>query len=252
MPSFHAGLKDQVRNCTAIALAVGIGVVGANAASAGFDDIRPESQFAESVTRVQQSGIATGFPDGTFRPTNPLNRQQAAAWLDRSMSRVGFDINGGLPVGPTLDAEHPSAVISTLEMTSPAAAGGQGWVTVQGGVGGVAMDPDATCPCPIEVQVLDENDDLVGRSRLVAWADPTGAAFAVGPVLAVTPIAGGETHTYRVIATLLDTTDEVLVGGALYVSYAPVAEGEPTPAAGGASTAAEGSDPVESMVPELP
>ncbi len=240
-------LKTQIRTFVAIALAVGTGMIGANAASAAFDDVPAEGQFSESISRVQEAGIATGFPDGTFRPTNALNRQQAAAWLDRSSGRVGLDINGGLPIGPTLSAGSPTATISTLEMTSPAADGGSGWVTIQGGVGGVAVEPGATCPCPVAVEVYDDQDQLLARSRVVAYADPTGAAFAVGPVLAVTPIAGGETRTYRVTATLLDTSDEVMVGGALYASYSPIADGEP-----GTVIESGRRDPVESMVPELP
>ncbi|HYF45821.1 MAG TPA: S-layer homology domain-containing protein [Acidimicrobiales bacterium] len=245
--SFDQDLKTQIRTFVAIALAVAVGLVTANAASAGFDDVPSEGAFAESITRVQEAGIATGFADGTFRPRADISRQQSAAWLDRSMGRVGLDINGGLPVGPTLSSATPSAVVSTLEMTSPAAEGGSGWVTIQGGVGGVALAPEATCPCPLEVHVLDDEDNLVGRSRLVAWADPTGNAFAVAPVLAVTPIDGGETRTFRVVATLLDTSDEVLVGGALYASYAPLAEGDPA-----IEPESHRPDPMESMVPELP
>jgi hypothetical protein len=243
-------LTTQIRTFFAVALAVGVGVVGANVASAGFADTE-SSPFAESVNRVQEAGIATGYADGTFRPREDINRQQAAAWLDRSMGRVGLDINGGLPVGPTLTAADPSAVVSTLEMSSPAVVGGSGWVTIQGGVGGVALQPGATCPCPVSIEVLDEDDNVVGVSRLVTYADPTGQAFVAAPVIAVTPIAGGDTHTYRVVATLLDTSDEVLVGAALYASYSPVADGEPAQQ-GGASTASEAGDPVESMVPELP
>ena len=254
MFSFTTDRQAPVRTFLALALAVAFGVVTANVASAGFGDVPAEGRYAESVTRVQQSGIVTGFADGSFRPEEPLNRRQAAAWLDRSAGRVGFDINDGLPVGPTLTAAEPSAVVSTLEMTSPAAATGGGWATVHGGVGGVALAPGATCPCPVEIEVLDGNDQLVGRSRLVAYADPTGMAFAVGPVLAVVPIEGGETRTFRVVATLLDTSDEVLVGGALYVSYAPMAEGEPyqQPPAGTAGSHATPTDPVESMVPAMP
>lgn len=239
-------LRGQLRLCVALALTTCIGILGANAATASFTDVPPENRFAESVTRVQESGIATGFPDGTFRGTDDLTRQQAAAWLDRSASRVGLDINGGLPVGPTLTAAQPSATVATLEMTSPAASTGGGWVTVQGGVGGVALESGATCPCPIGIEVLDEDDVLVARGRLVAYADPTGAAFAVGPIIGVTPIAGGESKTFRVVATLLDTTDPVLVGAAVYIEYSPMVEGEP------AIAESSGTDPVESMVPQLP
>lgn len=239
-------LTGQVRLCVALALTICLGVAGANAATASFTDVPPEHRYAESMTRIQESGIATGFPDGTFRGTDGLNRQQAAAWIDRSASRVGLDINGGLPIGPTLTAAQPSAVVSTLEMISPAASTGGGWVTIQGGVGGIALEPGATCPCPIDIQVFDDEDTLVGRSRLVTYADPTGNAFTVAPVIAVTPLAGGVTRTYRVVATLVDTSDDVLVGGALYVAYSPMVEGEP------ATVESAGTDPVESMVPRLP
>jgi hypothetical protein len=245
--SFNQDLKTQIRTFVAVALAVGVGVVGANSATAAFDDVPAEGQFAESISRVQEAGIATGFNDGSFRPTNALNRQQAAAWLDRSASRVGLDINGGEPTGPTLNAANPTAVLSTMEMTSPAAEGGSGWVTIQGGVGGIDLHPGATCPCPVDIQVLDDHDNILGRSRLLAYGDPTGEQFAIAPILAVTPIAGGETRTFRIVATLVDTSDEVLVGAAVYAQYAPLANGDPA----GLIEAGRG-DTVESMVPDLP
>jgi hypothetical protein len=240
---FNQGTKHQLRTFVGIALAVATGVLGANAASAGFDDVPSEGQFAESISRVQEAGIATGFPDGSFRPTNSLNRQQGAAWLDRASSRVGLDINGGVAIGPTLSAANPSAVTSTVEMTSPAASGGSGWVTIQGGVGGVSTDGASTCPCPIDITVEDEAGTVVGRGRLVALSDPTGAAFVVSPILAVVPIDGGETHSYRIVAELIDTTDTVLVGGAAYASYSPMAEGEPAQA-----ESYPARDPLESML----
>ena len=79
-PTTH-DLKAQVRLCAVLALTVCLGVAGANAATASFTDVPAENRFAESVTRVQESGIATGFPDGSFRPREPINRQQAAAWI---------------------------------------------------------------------------------------------------------------------------------------------------------------------------
>ncbi len=238
---FNQGLKNQIRTYVAIALAVGVGMVGASSATASFDDVPSEGHFAESITRVQEAGIATGFGDGSFRPTNALNRQQAAAWLDRSVARVGAGFNGQ---GQTLSAANPTVVISQVEMSSPASDNGSGWLTIQGAVGGVAAAPGATCPCMASVVVLDENDQVVGRSLLTASADPNGEAVTIAPVYAVTPIAGGETHTYRLTVELLDPSQEISVAGVIYAQYAPMAEGEP-----GGFTESSRSDSVESLVP---
>jgi hypothetical protein len=33
---------------------------------------------------VAHAGIATGYPDGTFRPDNQITRQAVAAWMCRT------------------------------------------------------------------------------------------------------------------------------------------------------------------------
>ncbi|MCC5952625.1 MAG: S-layer homology domain-containing protein [Acidimicrobiia bacterium] len=48
-----------------------------------FSDV-PESQpFFAPISWLAADGIATGYDDGTFRPTNPVSRQAAAAFLWR-------------------------------------------------------------------------------------------------------------------------------------------------------------------------
>lgn len=236
-------LRAQIRLCVALALTVCIGVAGANVATASFTDVPAENQFAESVTRVQESGIATGFADGSFRPREPINRQQAAAWLDRSVTRVGLDQVADGPT--TLNAANPTAVVVEVEMTSPAAPIGRGWVTIQGGVGAVSVDPASTCPCPVDLFVYDENDEVIGRSVVSVAFDPSGREISVSPIFGVDPINGGEAHTYRVVASLVDLADEVTIGGTGYSSFAPMVDGEP----GTHIESSPGSDPVESMVP---
>jgi hypothetical protein len=234
-------LKTQIRTFVAIALAMAVGLIGANAATASFNDVPAEGQFSESINRVQEAGIATGYADGTFRPREDINRQQTAAWLDRSLARVGAGFNGQ---GQTLSASNPTVVISEVEMTSPATESGSGWLTIQGGVGGVSAAPGATCPCRAAVIVRDETDRVVGQSMLTAFADPAGEAVTIAPVYAVTPIAGGATHTYRLTVELLDLTQEISVAGVIYAQYAPMADGEP----GGFGEATR-TDTVESLVP---
>lgn len=238
---FTTDLKYQLRTLVAIALAVAVGIVGAGAATAAFDDVGPEGRFAESITRVQEAGIATGFPDGSFRPEQGLNRQQAAAWIDRSAGRVGFDLNAR---GQVLTAESPEATISSVEMSSAAAADGTGWVTVQGAVGGVANAAGASCPCVAHAFVRDDHGNLAGRTVLTVQADPTGQAITTAPVFAVVPIQGGETTTYTLTVRLVSLDQQITVGGVIYAQYLPMADGDPA-----AIPESAASDPVESPLP---
>lgn len=227
-----------------VAAALAIGTLGATAAGAAFSDVPPENQNAEHITSVQEAGIATGFPDGSFRPRQALTRQQAATWIDRSAGRVGLDLLGDGTGTIQLDAANPDATLAEMEMSSPAAGDGQGWVTVQGGAGGAVLDPGQGCPCIVRVHVRDETDQILGTT-ILNLTDDSAYDINVTPVIAITPIGAGETHTYRIDLELLDPTATVVIGGAAYASYAPMAIGDP-------DVFGESSqiDPVESMVPE--
>jgi S-layer homology domain len=74
-----------VRTLT-LALAVGVlagaGFWGANAlASHQFGDVGDTSPFHDDVGWMALHGIASGFPNGDFRPTESVNRQQASRWF---------------------------------------------------------------------------------------------------------------------------------------------------------------------------
>lgn len=49
-----------------------------------FRDITPQTQFYREICWAVSRGIVTGFPDGTFRPTLPVERQAVAAFLYRA------------------------------------------------------------------------------------------------------------------------------------------------------------------------
>jgi len=48
-----------------------------------FDDVGPEHPFAIEITWAVQEGVTTGFPDGTFRPTDTVTRRASSALLFR-------------------------------------------------------------------------------------------------------------------------------------------------------------------------
>jgi hypothetical protein len=74
-------------------------------ATISFSDVDGTHPFFAEITWAAELGVALGYPDGTFRPTEPLTRQAVAAYLHRF---------AGEPAGPFPDpgfsdvpATHP-------------------------------------------------------------------------------------------------------------------------------------------------
>jgi hypothetical protein len=233
-----------------------IGGLGATAANAAFDDVPTEGAYTDHITNLWESGVATGFSDGSFRPAADMNRRQTAAWIDRSAARVSVSELLDGDEAPVLDAEHPTATINTVEMTSPAAGDGSGWVSLQGGVGGVAVEGGENCPCTVLLYLRDGDGAVVGRGVMTVDDPEGGLAFSTANVFAVTPLEAGEVETYSLDVELVDTDVSVVLAGALYGTYSPLAD-DSTEATefeddSSAGTASEPTDPVESVVPEIP
>jgi endo-1,4-beta-xylanase len=50
----------------------------------GYPDVPPTHPFADEIAWITSLGLASGFPDGTFRPATTLTRQELVAILYRS------------------------------------------------------------------------------------------------------------------------------------------------------------------------
>lgn len=50
----------------------------------GFKDVKPNQVFAVEMAWMQQSGLSTGWSDGTYRPLNNTNRDAMAAFMYRA------------------------------------------------------------------------------------------------------------------------------------------------------------------------
>ena len=57
-----------------------------------FKDVPPASEHYTAIIWAQRSGVTTGWPDGTFRPTRPIARDAMAAFMYRY---------AGSPTGPS-------------------------------------------------------------------------------------------------------------------------------------------------------
>jgi hypothetical protein len=73
-------------NATVVTLADGQVLTGIDQslhAAHSFTDVPYDSQFADEISWLADSGVTTGYPDGTFRPLGTVNRDAMAAFLYR-------------------------------------------------------------------------------------------------------------------------------------------------------------------------
>lgn len=66
-----------------------------------FSDVAPDNQFYREIEWLAASGIATGWPDGTFRPYEPVNRDAMAAFVYRFFHDHWFAGTVAAPTPPT-------------------------------------------------------------------------------------------------------------------------------------------------------
>ena len=62
----------------------------ATSTSNKFSDVPSRHQFGKEITWLVSQGITNGWPDGTFRPVDPINRDAMAAFMIRWMKQRGL------------------------------------------------------------------------------------------------------------------------------------------------------------------
>ncbi len=55
-----------------------------------FTDVTPNMQFFNDICWLKESGITTGWPDGTYRPVTPINRDAMIAYIYRMAGSPAF------------------------------------------------------------------------------------------------------------------------------------------------------------------
>jgi S-layer homology domain len=158
--------KRQTIGVGVVALVAALlgGVVSQALASVSFSDISG-SPFEEEIINVANAGIATGFPDGTFRPHDPVNRQQFAAWTNRGGGRVASD---RFTFGPISGSDSP-LVFTGADMTAGAAGGSGGFVMVTANFAFTSSSP-ATCPCRIDIDLFSQDGNPIIEGGLTGTA----------------------------------------------------------------------------------
>lgn len=81
--SFHPAEPISRQAAAAFLFRLAGQATGASCASSSFADVPLTHVFCQEIAWMAESGIAEGFPDGTFRPTDDISRQAGAAFLFR-------------------------------------------------------------------------------------------------------------------------------------------------------------------------
>ena len=75
--------------------------------TSSFPDVKDTAYYAKSVSWAANAGILSGFPDGTFRPTENVTREQMAHIMRLYLVHKGLDVS---EIDPEIDS-----VISDLD-----------------------------------------------------------------------------------------------------------------------------------------
>lgn len=73
-----------------------------------FKDVTPDKWYYAFMQRMTKMKAASGYPDGTFKPENPVTRVEALALIDKYRQRESELIKGLLPSVVTIKAKRAS------------------------------------------------------------------------------------------------------------------------------------------------
>jgi pectate lyase len=97
--------EDVTRAQFAAMLVRALGLAGG---ASTFADVDPDAWYADAVAAAERFGLASGYGDGTFRPEEPVTREQMATMLDRAMKRTGY-AGAETAIGRDMAAEGSSS-----------------------------------------------------------------------------------------------------------------------------------------------
>jgi len=107
--------------------------------AAGFSDVPADAYYADAVAWAVEKNISGGYADGTFRPNQPITRQQFAAFLYRYAQAMGCDVS----VGEDTNILSYNDALSVAEYAVPAMQWACGAGVLQGSNGNLM--PNASC-----------------------------------------------------------------------------------------------------------
>lgn len=120
----------------------------------GFSDVNESAYYAAAVAWASKNGVVEGYEDGSFRPDQPITREQLAAVLYRYAMSRGVDVTASGDLAAYADAGSVSSW----------AADAMRWATGAGVLSGTAngLEPQGTATRAQAAAMLVRFTDLVG------------------------------------------------------------------------------------------
>ncbi len=204
-------------------------VVGAAYASHQFSDVPNSQPHHDNINALVDSGCATGFDDGTFRPGDPVTRGQTARQIVQCGTRIVRDENTAI----SNPADGVTNVVGEAALTAGGSNPNTGYVLVIG-TAGMAGDETADCPCRLTVEVRNVNtNDIQGITTNVIGPDEDCVlGLTCGTVTTMHVYPAGNTtagNTFQARARLSTVGDNTgyTVDGNVIAMYIPF-DGNPT------------------------
>lgn len=181
-------LNGRGRSIALVALTAAVTAPVAAFASHNFPDVPASHQFHSQISAIAEAGITKGYGDGTYRPTNAVDRQSMAAFMERGFGRGATDWG-------TVTADGVSDQLAAmLQVDAGATGSGTGFVLVNASWAGATTNVSA-CPCEIyaylyapasathpEIYSFTTYDDLAGAATSTGYANGGGALSLALPV----------------------------------------------------------------------
>lgn len=77
-----------------------------DAGTSKFSDVNPSAYYASAVAWASENGVVNGYGDNTFKPNNPITREQMAAFLFRYATLKEQDVSPRADLSPFTDASQ--------------------------------------------------------------------------------------------------------------------------------------------------
>jgi hypothetical protein len=191
-----------------------LALADAVASTGTFTDVPTDHPFRAEITALATTGIAAGYPDGRYRPLEPVSRQAMAAFLARGLGRAGQA--AGAASGPGT-ADRTVATVAIQHRAS-------GYLVVQAATTGT-VTADELCPCLIETRlVAGTRQSPTTRDELGGEAHPGGSVVGSTANTWVVPVFGSGSSTVTLVARRVNAATgnpTTLFEGSVTAHYVP-------------------------------
>lgn len=193
-------------------------------ASDTFTDVSDTNQFHDAINNLYNGGLTRGCtstPPLQYCPTNGVNRQQMAGFLNRGLGRAALG-TGAVSAA----ADESALVIASASLDPGGLTGGTGFVVVTGSVT-AGTTSGTTCPCEIGMRVRNttasQQPGLWQFFDVSNTASPSGYRNGSGSISWVFEVPSGETQDFDLIANvdMTGATGDVDLQGHITAVYVP-------------------------------